>query len=98
MSDTPGQGHNSGDVLNQAAQTEVKSIVERWEHLLGERAEIMEHLKELRAEVKGRGHDTKVIGALIKARAADRAKKREFKALLEVYALALGDIELAELA
>lgn len=95
---TEGIGHNSGEVLNQTAQTELKSLVERWEHLLEERAEIGEHLKELKAESKGRGFDNKVIAAIIKARAADRAKQREFKAVMELYASALGDIELAELA
>lgn len=83
-------GHNSGDVLQKDAQTELKSIIERWERILVDRAEVMETLKELRAESKGRGYDNKAIAALIKIRAADRAKRQEELAILHLYAQAAG--------
>lgn len=94
----PGVGHNSGDVLQKQAQQELRSLVERIEQLIAERGEINEHLKEVRAEAKGRGFDPQALMALVRARAKDRAKAMEKRAILELYAAALGDVELADLA
>ena len=91
-------GHNSGDVLNQTAQNQLKSIVERIERLLEERGEIGEQIKEVKSEAKGNGFDPPLIMALVKARAKDKEKAKERLAILELYAAALGDVELAELA
>lgn len=103
--DTPGEGHNSGnvpkhtgdDVLNQTAQGQLKSIVERVERLEQEKAEIAEQIKEVYAEAKGNGFDTKIIRKLIRSRKMDRAKRSETRAILELYASALGDETLADL-
>lgn len=96
---TPGVGHNSGDdVLDKTAQQEVKSLVERIERLIEERSEINEHLKEVRAEAKGRGFDPQALMAMVRARAKDRGKALERRAILELYASALGDVTLADLA
>lgn len=101
--DTPGEGHNSGDlsahpdVLNQTAQGQLRSIIERVERLEQEKAEIAEQIKEVYAEAKGNGFDTKIIRKLIRSRKMDRAKRSETRAILELYASALGDETLADL-
>lgn len=83
-------GHNSGDdVLNATAQGQLKSVVQRWENLLAERAEVGENIKELRAEAKGSGFDPTTILAIIRIRAKDRAKLQEQRAILELYASAI---------
>lgn len=90
-------GDNSGDVLNQQAQNQIKSIVERIERLEMEKAEIAEQIKEVYAEAKGNGFDNKIIRQAVRKRKIDRAKGTEAYAILVLYCHALGDPGLAEL-
>lgn len=92
-------GHNSGDeVLNQTAQNQLKSIVERVERLAVEKEEIAEQMREVFAEAKGNGFDTKIIRKTLRIRKLDKAKAQEERAVLELYCAALGDPSLADLA
>jgi len=83
-------GHNSGDVLNQTAQGQLKSLVKRIMRLEEEKAEIAEQVKEVKAEAKGAGFNVKVLSKIVKLMKVDRAKAQEEKAILELYASALG--------
>ena len=87
---TAGVGHNSGDVLNSSAQSQLKSILERIETLDDEKDAISEHIKEVYAESKGNGFDNKVLRKIVAIRKKDRSKVLEEKAILELYAHALG--------
>lgn len=93
---TPGVGHNSGDAspdpdsLNATAQSQLGSLVERIERLETEKAEIAEQIREVFAEAKGNGFDTKILRRLIARRRVDRAKLAEEEALLDLYESALG--------
>lgn len=86
-------GHNSGDVLNENAQKQLKSIIDRIENLEVEKAEVSEQIKEVYAEGKGNGFDVKILRKVIRIRKMDRAKRAEENALLELYASALGDLD-----
>lgn len=93
-----GIGHNSGDdILNETAQAQMRSIIQRVETLEEEKAETTELIKEVYAEAKGNGFDTKILRKLVRARRKDRAKGQEERAILELYASALGDPALADL-
>lgn len=81
-----------GDVLNQAAQGQLKSIIERIERLEQEKAEIAEQIKEVYAESKGNGFDAKAIRKVIRLRKIDRAKRAEEDAILDLYLSAIGEI------
>lgn len=81
-----------GDILNQAAQGQLKSIIERAERLETEKAEIAEQIKELMAEAQGNGFDKKVIRKVLRIRAQDRAKRLEEEAILDLYLSAIGEI------
>ena len=83
-------GHNSGDILNQAAQGQLKSIIERAERLEEEKAEVAEQIKEVFAEAKGNGFDTKILRKVVRIRKQDRAKRLEEEAMLDLYLSALG--------
>ena len=87
-----GAGHNGppGDVLNSSAQSQLKSILERIETLDDEKDAISEHIKEVYAESKGNGFDNKVLRKIVALRKKDREKVLEEKAILELYAHALG--------
>lgn len=78
------------DILGGNAQERLRSFVERQERILEDRAAVVGDLKELRAEAKGEGFDTKLINKLVALRAKDKAKLQEENALLHLYASALG--------
>lgn len=77
-------GHNS--VAGEA----LKSIIERLERLDVEKTELAEQVKEVKAEAKGNGFDVKTIAAILRLRKKDKGKLQEEKALIELYAHALG--------
>ena len=87
-----GAGHNSGDtdVLNSASQTQLKTILERIERLEDDKQAVMLDIKEVYAEAKGNGFDTKTIRTIVRLRMQDKAKRQEAQALLDLYLSALG--------
>lgn len=89
---TAGPGHNSGevDVLNSTAQSQLKTIIERIERLNEDKAAVMADLKEVYAEAKGNGFDTKIIRKVVRINSQDRAKWQEEEALIDLYLSALG--------
>ena len=80
------------DILNQAAQGQLKSIIERIERLEVEKAEVAEQIKEVFAEAKGNGFDTKILRKVVRIRKQDRAKRMEEEAILDLYLAAMGEI------
>ena len=81
-----------GDILNQAAQGQLKSVIERIERLEQEKAEVAEQIKEVFAEAKGNGFDVKVLRKVIAIRKQDRAKRLEEESILDLYLSAIGEI------
>jgi uncharacterized protein (UPF0335 family) len=82
----------SADVLNQTAQGQLKSTIERIERLDIEKGEVQEQIKEVYAEAKGNGFDTKIIRKVIRLRRQDRARRQEEAAILDLYLSALGEV------
>ncbi len=80
------------DILNATAQGQLKSIIERVERLEQEKSELAEQIKEVMAEAKGNGFDTKIIRKVIRIRKQDRAKRQEEEAILDLYLSAIGEI------
>ena len=69
---------------------QLKSIVERIERLEEEKKAIGDDIRDVFAEAKGNGFDTKVLRQVIKIRKQDRNERLEMEALLELYLSALG--------
>ena len=84
--------NSHGDILNQAAQGQLNSIIERIERLEQEKTEISEQIKEVFAEAKGNGFDVKVLRKVVRIRKQDRAKRLEEEAILDLYLSAIGEI------
>ena len=84
--------NSHGDILNQAAQGQLKSIIERIERLEQEKTEIAEQIKEVFAEAKGNGFDVKVLRKVVRIRKQDRATRLEEEAILDLYLSAIGEI------
>ncbi|WP_305970424.1 MULTISPECIES: DUF2312 domain-containing protein [unclassified Mameliella] len=72
------------------AAGELKQFIERYERLEEEKREIGEQQKELMAEAKGRGYDTKVMRKVIALRKREADDIAEEEAVLEMYKAALG--------
>ena len=69
---------------------ELRQFIERCERLEAEKRDIAEQQKEVMAEAKGRGYDTKVMRKLIALRKRDKDDLAEEEAVLDMYKEALG--------
>ena len=69
---------------------ELRQFIERIERLDAEKKDLAEQQKEVMAEAKGRGYDTKVMRKLITMRRRDKDDIAEEEAILEMYKEALG--------
>jgi uncharacterized protein (UPF0335 family) len=75
-------GNFSTDQLNQ--------LVARIERLEEEKKALADDIREVYAEAKAHGFDTKILRQVIKLRKLDRAELAEQESLLEIYMNALG--------
>lgn len=78
------------DAAYNVTAEELRQFIERWEQLDSEKKDITEQQKELMAEAKGRGYDTKVMRKIIAERKRDASDLAEENAVLEMYRAALG--------
>ena len=69
---------------------ELRQFIERYEQLGAEKADVSERQKELMAEAKGRGYDTKVMRKVMAMRKRKPDELAEEEAVLELYKTALG--------
>lgn len=69
---------------------ELRSFVERFEHLAAEKQAISDQQKEVMSEAKARGYDTAVIRKIVAIRKRDINDLAEEEAVLEMYKAALG--------
>lgn len=75
------------------ASDQIRSIVERIERLEEEKQAIADDVKEVYAEAKANGFDTKVLRQIVRIRKQDTAERQEQEALLDLYLHALGMID-----
>lgn len=68
----------------------LRSFIQRIEKLEEDKAAVGEDLKEVYAEAKGTGYDTKIIRQIIRLRKVEVEKRRETEELLELYMSAIG--------
>ena len=80
------------DVLTAAAQGRLKSIIERIERLEVDKAAVAEDLKQVYAEAKGDGFDTKILRKVVRLRKQDKVKRQEEEALVDLYLSAIGGL------
>lgn len=74
----------------QVTADELRQFVERIEHLEQEKKDIAEQIKEVYAESKGRGYDSKALRSIVSLRKKDRDQLAEEEAVLDMYKQALG--------
>lgn len=79
-------GHNS------VAKDQLKSIIERVERLEEDKAAVASDIKDVYAEAKGNGYDTKALRAIVRYRKEDAQDRAEREAIFETYLNALGGV------
>lgn len=89
MKDDPDFRKHNQDAFNVTAD-ELRQFVERFEQLEAEKKDIAEQQKEVMAEAKGRGYDTKVMKIVIALRKRKADDIAEEQAVLDMYKQALG--------
>jgi uncharacterized protein (UPF0335 family) len=91
------RGHNSGssgdDITSDAstiAVGQLRAYIERIERLEEEKQTIGDDIKEVYAELKGSGFDSKTVRRIIKERKKEDHVRQEEEAMLQLYMDALG--------
>lgn len=101
-----GIGHNSDKFIDAAVQhardekpldnsgcisgERLRAIIQRIEKMEEDKAAVAEDLKEIYAEAKGVGYDTKIIRKIVSLRKIEVDKRREDSELLSLYMSAIG--------
>ncbi len=78
------------DKKTSFAQGQLRGLVERIERLEEEKKTIAADIKEVYAEAKGNGFDTKVLRKVVSLRKKNHNEREEEQALLALYMQALG--------
>lgn len=69
---------------------QLRAFIERVERMEAEKDSITADIKEIYAEAKGNGYDTKIMRRVVRLRKQDANERMEQEALLELYMSALG--------
>jgi uncharacterized protein (UPF0335 family) len=82
------------EVMEEGGSTvaagQLRAYVERIERLEEDKKTIAEDIKEVYAELKGTGFDTKAVRTIIRLRKKDQAERQEEETILDLYMNALG--------
>jgi uncharacterized protein (UPF0335 family) len=79
--------------VSRSTNAQLKSVVERIEHLEEEKKALAGDIKDVYAEAKANGFDTKALRKVVQLRKQDQAARREEEAVLATYMAALGMLE-----
>jgi len=78
------------DSTYRVTADELRQFIERFERLEIERKDLLDQQKEVLAEAKNRGYDTRVIKKVMAIRRRDPQEVLEEDAVLDLYKQALG--------
>ena len=81
---------SSTDTAYDVTADELRQFIERYEHLDAEKKDIADQQKEVMAEAKGRGYDTKILKRLVALRKRKPDEIAEEESVLDLYKTALG--------
>ena len=81
---------DTGPDSYRVAGEELRQFVERFERLEIEKKDISDQQKEVMAEAKSRGYDTRIMRKIVSLRKRDLEDVAEEEAILSMYKTALG--------
>ena len=91
---------DTSTVQTAVAQGQLRSLIERIERLEEEKKALAADIREVYAEAKANGFDTKIVRKVVTLRKKERHEREEEEAMIELYLNALGmlpgDAEAAE--
>lgn len=87
-----------GGVQTTIAQGQLRSLIERIERLEEEKKALSGDIREVYAEAKANGFDTKVLRKVVALRKKDHVEREEEQAMIDLYLNALGMLPGAEAA
>ena len=80
--------HNLAE--GNVAADELRLLIERIERLEEEKKGIADDVKDVYAEAKSRGYDTKMMRQIVRLRKMETHDRQEMEAILDTYKAALG--------
>lgn len=80
------------DMIDTSSKEFLNQFIQRIERLEEDKRVVLEDIKELYAEAKAQGFETKVLRQLVRIRKIDKAKLDEHEELLDLYKHAVGMI------
>jgi uncharacterized protein (UPF0335 family) len=93
---TPQHGNNTGIApdapATSFAKDQLRSVIERIERLEESKKEISDDIKDVYAESKSNGFDTKALRTIVRMRKQDANERAEQETILELYMQSLGMI------
>ncbi len=75
------------------AKDQLKAIIERIERLEEEKKATSDDIRDVYAEAKGNGFDTKALRTIVRMRKMDSDERREQQEVLDTYLHALGMLQ-----
>ncbi len=78
--------------LTETTKDKLRSYVARLENLEAEKQEVADQIKDVYADAKALGFDTKALRKVITLRKKDQKKRQEEEMMLDLYLHALGEI------
>ncbi|MDN5925958.1 MAG: DUF2312 domain-containing protein [Hyphomicrobiales bacterium] len=82
------------DEITDSSQTvaagQLRAFIERIERLEEEKQSLADDIKDVYAEMKGTGFDTKAVRTIVRLRKKDQSERQEEEAILDLYKAALG--------
>jgi uncharacterized protein (UPF0335 family) len=81
---------NDTPTSDTVAAGQLRAIIERIERLEEDKQAIADDIKDVYAEAKGTGFDTKAIRTIVRLRKKDQAEREEEETVLDLYKAALG--------
>lgn len=84
-------GHNSGDIgMSEATDERLRLLIERIERLEEEKKGIADEIRDVYAEAKAVGYDSKIMRQVIRIRKMKPDDRSEQETVLQTYLSALG--------
>ncbi|MGB3500753.1 MAG: DUF2312 domain-containing protein [Mesorhizobium sp.] len=81
---------NDTPTSETVAAGQLRALVERIERLEEDKQAIADDIKDVYAEAKGSGFDTKALRSIVRLRKKDQAEREEEESMLDLYKAALG--------
>ncbi len=78
------------DDVSAATAGVLKAFIERIERLEAEKRDLCDDIKEIYAEAKGNGFDTKALRKIVSIRKQDERERKELDEIMTMYMHALG--------